>query len=68
MGDGRLTVLRCWQCNGTGRLAPFPCRKCETTGHLFWSDGAAFPYTPNGEKQAIARLDGKSDGGRKHDL
>jgi hypothetical protein len=47
-----LTVLRCWQCKGIGRLGPFPCHKCQTSGQLFWADGRAYPYTPDGEKRA----------------
>lgn len=43
-----LTVLRCHHCQGTG------CRACAQTGSIFWADGRCYPYTPEGEKRALA--------------
>lgn len=47
-----LTVLRCWACAASGRDDDRYCTKCTGTGRLFWVNGVAFPYSPQGEKAA----------------
>lgn len=46
-----LTRIRCFVCHGEG--AYVFCTKCDNTGALFWVDGRAYPYTPEGEKRAL---------------
>ena len=48
-----LPVLKCFACDGP--RSEFYCPKCERTGSIFWV-GRAFPYTPEGEKRALAFL------------
>ena len=55
-------VLRCWACDGGTRPRLFnsKCFKCDGTGAVFWADGRAFPYTPEGEKRALSATAQKS--------
>lgn len=46
-----LPVLKCFAC----KADEYFCRKCEGTKSIFWV-GRAFPYTPEGEKRALAFL------------
>lgn len=46
-----LTSLRCWECHGQVG-GDRRCPKCSGTGRLFWVNGYAYPYTPEGEKRA----------------
>lgn len=48
-----LTVLRCHHCSNTA-VPTSNCRHCAGTGSIFWVAGRSVPYTPEGEKSAIA--------------
>lgn len=47
-----LATIRCFKCVGSGWIGCHKCPKCDNTGRLFWVDGYAHPYTPEGEKRA----------------
>lgn len=47
MNRDDLPVITCYACAEEG------CAKCGSTGKLFWV-GGAFPYTPEGERAALA--------------
>jgi hypothetical protein len=51
MTDTDIPVLQCWGCGGDGRDGR--CFKCRGTGKVFWLNGRAYPYTPEGEKWAL---------------
>lgn len=48
--DGNIATIRCHHCNGGERTTG--CWHCHSTGRLFWVNGYAFPYTPEGEQRA----------------
>jgi hypothetical protein len=59
--DDPLVVMRCWHCDfGTGQRGCDRCSKCQGTGSLFWANGRAFPYTPEGEKMARRSMEPES--------
>lgn len=52
--DEEITTLNCWRCLGI-RQKP-KCTKCSGSGQLYWTGGYAYPYTPEGEKQALEAI------------
>ena len=45
-----IPVIHCHHCRGGVRTTG--CSHCNSTGKLFWINGYAFPYTPEGEQRA----------------
>lgn len=53
MSEDAIPVLKCWHCDfGSGQRGCDRCSKCDGTGRVFWADGRAYPYTPDGEEAA----------------
>ena len=54
--ESDLFNVTCWGCSGTGRNTQESCLKCQGSGRVFWVNGIAFPYSPEGEKAARQSL------------
>ena len=57
----RPPVIRCFACSGEGSeparvYGRVVCKTCQGTGSVFWVSGRAFPYSPGGEKLAVASM------------